>query len=207
MKKFDQYLTEAKALKKDKNLQEIVKQLYGYYSPGLFSEEEIQAISDYTGNSYEVINRYLYKGFDNGITPEDAEYIQNTVSVIDSAFNETQAPFAYTIYTGLSQRYNAQDLILGNQYMFRGYVSGTLDYNNMLASFSKTSIILQIGINQGQPSIFVDPLVQTSQDLEVLLPRGSRIQLINGPQVYNEQMVDKTTGNPIVFFTCSLVSV
>lgn len=207
MKKFDQYLTEAKAVKKNKNLQEIVKQLYGYYSPGLFSEEEIQAISDYTGNSYEVINRYLYKGFDNGITPENAEYIQNTVSVIDSAFNETQAPFAYTIYTGLSQRYNAQDLILGNQYMFRGYVSGTLDYNNMLASFSKTSIILQIGINQGQPSIFVDPLVQTSQDLEVLLPRGSRIQIINGPQVYNEQMVDKTTGSPIVFFTCSLVSV
>lgn len=207
MKKFDQYLTEAKTAKKDKNLQDMIKQLYGYYSPGLFSEEEIQAIIDYTGNSYEVINRYLYKGHDNGTLPEDAEYVENTVNVLDSAFNETQAPFAYTIYTGLSQRYNAEDLILGNQYMFRGYVSGTLDYKNMLTSFSKTSIILQIGINQGQPSIFVDPLMQNSQDLEVLLPRASRIQLINGPQVYDEQMVDKTTGNPIMFFTCSLVSV
>lgn len=207
MKKFDQYLTEAKTSKKDKNLQSIVKQLTSYYSSGLFSEEEIQAISDYTGNSYDAINRYLYKGFDDGTAPEDAEYVENTVNILDGAFNETQAPFAYTIYTGLSQRYNAEDLILGNQYMFRGYVSGTIDYKNMITSFSKTSIILQIGINQGQPSIFVDPITQTSQDLEVLLPRGSRIQLINGPQIYDEQMIDKSTGNPIMFFTCSLVNV
>jgi hypothetical protein len=205
MKKFDQYITEATINKKDKALQSVIKQLYSYYSPGLFSDEEMQAFANYTGNSYDMINRYLYKGFDPGITPENAEYVQSTVDIIDGAFNEIKAPFAYTVYTGLSQRYNPDDLIIGNQYMFRGYVSATLDYKNMMGSFTKSNVILQIGINQGQQSIFVDPLIPNSTETEVLLPRGSRIQLLNGPQVYDEQLVDKSTGYPIVFFTCALI--
>lgn len=193
---------------KEKEAQAVDKELYKFYKPNMFSQDEIDAISEYTDEAYGPVNRYLYKGHDPEVTPEQDEQITRIIENLDSAFEETQAPFPYTVYTGLSGRYSADNIKPGGEYIFRGYLSTSLSYDVSITSFAegKNSVVLQIEIAQGQKSIYVDPLSEHQGEDETMLPRGTKIKVISGPH-----MIDYGIMNPdademmIALFHCVIV--
>lgn len=193
------------------DMKAVDRQLFKFYKPGLFDSNEIDAIRNYTADGYQAINRYLYKGHDDNATAEDDAYIANMINNLDSAFEETQAPFAYTVYSGLSSRYSANKFQVGGEYIFRGYVSTSLDFGTAIGLFSdvgetEQSIVLQIEIAKGQKSIYLDAISDNSGENETLLPRGSKIKVVSGPHVMDASLfTDAYDTKTIALFHCTLV--
>lgn len=193
---------------KMKDIDAASRELEKFYKPGMFSEDELNAISEYTNEGYAQVNRYLYKGHDPEATPEEDEYLAQMIEGLDSAFEETQAPFSYTVYSGLSSRYSADKIIPGEEYIFRGYLSTSLSFDVSISSFAEgeNAVVLQIEIAKGQKSIYVDSLSEHQGEAETLLPRGSKIKVISGPHITDYSIVN-TNADPmnIALFHCVLV--
>jgi hypothetical protein len=187
------------------------KELIKFYQPGMFDDNEMSALEDYTADGFGPINRYLYKGIDDDTHPDDVPYLENTVEALDSAFEETQAPFDYTVYSGLSERYSANKFAVGGEYIFRGYVSSSLDFNTAIGGFadvgaSDQSVVLQIEIKKGQKSIYVDAVSANAGEQETLLPRGSKIQIVSGPHLLDPNLfTDAYDIKNIALFHCKIV--
>ena len=198
-----------KDLYKDANA--VDKELFKFYQPNMFDEAELQAIDDYTSSGYAEINRYLYKGHDDGVSPQQDEIINQTIETLDSAFEETQIPFPYTVYSGLSSRYSADKFQLGGEYIFRGYVSTSLDFNTAIGGFadvggSDQPVVLQVELKKGQKAIYVDAVSAHEGERETLLPRGSKIKVISGPHVLDSMLFTDAYGtSTIALFHCTVV--
>lgn len=194
---------------KDKVAEATHKELSKFYKPNMFSEEEFDAIYEYTSEGYGPINRYLYKGHDPEVSPEQDEMIANLIENLDSAFEETQAPFAYTVYSGLSDRYSAEDIEPGSEYIFRGYLSTSLRHDVAISSFAgggEMSVVLQIEIAKGQKSIYVDPLSEHEGERETILPRGTKIKVVSGPHIMDYSIMNKNADEmKIALFHCTVI--
>jgi hypothetical protein len=194
---------------KNKEVLAVNKELSKYYSSGMFDENEYNAIAEYASSMNDtasMVNRYLYKGHDQGIDSNAASYIEDLVNNLDSAFEETKAPFPYTVYTGLSGRYNPQKIKQEGDYVFRGYVSASLNYGMALDESGENSVILQIELSKGQRSIYLDSLGVNAGEMEVILPRGSKVKVISGPHSLDDSLLSQNTqGNSIALFHCQLI--
>lgn len=196
---------------KSKDVIATAKQLSSFYKPEMFDDDELQAIADYTGDAFTEINRYLYKGHDDGVDTNKADTIGQTIDALDSAFEDTQTPFPFTVYSGLSGRYRAEKISPGNEYIFRGYISTSLSHDVAISSFtdSKESVVLQIEVAKGQKAIYVDSVSAIDGELETLLPRGSKIKVISGPHALPTEVVGfGYTGmseSKVSLFHCKLV--
>lgn len=196
---------------KRKEAQEYKKELQKFYKRDNFDKEELDAIQWYTEDGFEYINRYLYKGHDEGATKNDDDTVQTAIKNLDSAFEDTEAPFKYSVYSGLSSRYKSNKFKPGGEYVFRGYVSTSLDYDTAIDGFADTdwndkSVVLQIEIKKGQKSIFVDGISSNSGEGETMLPRGSRIKVISGPHPIESGLVSMNNDEGhIHLFHCEIV--
>jgi hypothetical protein len=168
-------------------------------SSNFLSEEDIALIETYSTQMHDTVNRYLYKGHDDGIDGQSAQQVTDIIGAMDELFERSVAPFPYTVYTSLSARYAPDKIEVGGQYLFRGYVSTSLDYNVILdASDDGTDapkVIYQIDISQGQRSLY-----SGSEYHETLLPRGSVLQVVSGPNVINPEVF----GN-VMLFQCVII--
>lgn len=204
---------DSKILKqKEKEASALNKELYKLYKPNMFSQEELQALQYYTADGYEFINKYLYKGHEPGTSQDEADQIDTYIDALDSAFEETQAPFAYSVYSGLSSRYSADKIEPGGEYIFRGYLSTSIDFDTAISSFasagtrSDASVVLQIEVSKGQKSIYLDPLSANSGERETLLPRGSRIKVISGPHIMDYGIINPNADEmQVALFHCELM--
>lgn len=196
---------------KDKDVVKVAKQLSSFYKPEMFDQAELEAIEAYTGDAFTEINRYLYKGHDEGVDANKADAIGRMVDALDSAFDETQAPFPFTVYSGLSGRYKASKMQAGQEYVFRGYISTSLSHDVAISGFtdSPEPVVLQIEINKGAKAIYVDGLSSIDGELETLLPRGSKVKIISGPHPLPKSVVgmnfDEDDQSAIQLFHCKLV--
>ena len=157
---------------------------YDEYFKGL-NNAQLQTIKDYTAQDYSDINRYLYKGHDEGQTASRDKEIVDQISTIDSTFDEAEAPFPYTIYTGLSDRYDPKKIKAGEDYIFRGYISGSLDVNKAAGTFTdekaKNRVVLQVDLKAGQKALHIAGISTHDWEMETMLPRGSTIKIVSGP--------------------------
>lgn len=196
---------------KDKDVIKVAKQLSSLYRPEMFDEAELEAIEAYTGDAFTDINRYLYKGHDQGVDANRADAIGRMVDALDSAFDETQAPFPFTVYSGLSGRYKASKIQAGQEYVFRGYISTSLSHDVAISGFtdSPEPVVLQIEVNKGDKAIYVDGISATDGELETLLPRGSKVKIISGPHPLPKSVVginfNDDDQSAIQLFHCKLV--
>jgi hypothetical protein len=175
---------DGKILKqKEKDVVATAKSLSSFYKPDMFDDAEFQAIQDYTDNGFMEINRYLYKGHDDGVDINTADQMGRTIEALDSAFEETKAPFPFTVYSGLSGRYKAEKIKAGNEYVFRGYLSTSLSHDVAISGFTDSAepVVLQIEVAKNQKAIYVDSVSSIDGELETLLPRGSKVKIISGP--------------------------
>lgn len=194
---------------KDKEVIKTAKQLGSFYRPEMFDDAELDAIINYTGDAFNEINRYLYKGHDEGADANRADAVGRMVDALDSAFDETQAPFPFTVYSGLSGRYKAEKIQPGGEYIFRGYISTSLSHDVAISGFTDSAepVVLQIEVAKGQKAIYVDNLSSTDGELETLLPRGSKVKIISGPHSLPWSAIrgDSEDQSAIQLFHCTLV--
>jgi hypothetical protein len=169
---------EIKAEKTNKEL----NKLYTDYLNSL-SDFQANALANYSANEFEHINRYLYKGHDEGVDQMRDKDIVDAVTAIDSAIDGAEVPFAYTVYTGLSPRYKAETLQPGEKYIFRGYISSSLSpsmASNFTDETKEKRVILQIELREGQKALHIDA-ISNSGEMETMLPRGSMVHIVSGP--------------------------
>lgn len=195
---------------KTKELLSYDRQLKRLYNPNLFTPEELNALQAYSNEEYQPINSYLYKGFTPETPPDVANQIMANIDAIDSAFDETGAPFEYTVYTGLSDRYDYNKLQPGKDYVFRGYVSTSLAYSTATDLFTSDAQnlrpVLEIDIKKGQKSIYMEGFAENPGEFETLLPRGTKIKIESGPHILdNAQLGGAITRTPVALFKCSIV--
>lgn len=194
-KKEDQVILKQKA----KDAIKIGKQLGEYYSRGLYDENETAAIQNYINGGSEAINRFLYKGYDEGTDANMAAEMENMITSLDSAFQESGLPFDTKVYTGLSERYSPEKMSPGLDFVFRGYVSTTLDYNVCMEG---SQTLMEIQLRKGQKAIY------TGDDMETLLPRGSKIKILSGPHFIDNDILaeaKKEAQPQLAVFDCELV--
>jgi hypothetical protein len=193
--------------------QEILKQdamLKMAYNNSMFDSMEINTILDFISTDFETVNRYLYMGFDQTTDPELAGFITQTVNELDVLFEDSRAPFDYTVYTVLSARYNPAQIEAGGAYIFKGYVSASLDYNVCVEAATteqqlQSVTLLQINITQGQKTIYTEAFTE-SGEMETLLPRGSKIGIISGPhELPSDVVLGSGSQTPITLFYCQLI--
>lgn len=200
--------------RKDKEVDKVSNELGNFYNPNVFTPEELESLNYYTEEGFGPINRYLYKGFDDTTTPEDAQNIVDNIENIDSAFDETGAPFDYTVYTALSQRYDHNKIKAGSDYIFRGYVSTSLDHNVATDLFmfmngtnpDAVGTLLEIDIKTGQKSIYMENITYHQGEFETLLPRGTKLKIESGPHMVDHSTLSGSLyKNRVALFKCSIV--
>lgn len=180
------------------------------YNDSMFDSMEINMIRDFTSADFDPINLYLYQGFDPGTDQQTADGMMQTVSDMDMLIADSQAPFNYSVYTCLSPRYNPSDIESGQTYIFRGYVSASLDYNVCIEASIKemqaqSITLLQIDLMQGQNSLYTEAFTQ-SGDMETILPRGSKIGIVSGPHsIPSDVVLGQGSQIPITMFYCQLM--
>lgn len=194
---------------KDKGVIKTARQLASFYKPDMFDDNELNALIEYTSDAYNEINRYLYKGHDEGVDANRANIIDRIVEALDSAFDETQAPFPFTVYSGLSGRYRADKIKAGQEYVFRGYISTSLSHDVAISGLTDSAepVVLQIEVQKGNKAIYVDNISATEGELETLLPRGSKVRIISGPHPLPWGAIrgDSEDQSAIQLFHCQLV--
>lgn len=194
---------------KDKDVVKVAKQLASFYRPEMFDDAELEAIEAYTGDAFADINRYLYKGHDEGVDANTADAMGRMIDALDSAFDETQAPFPFTVYSGLSGRYKASKIQPGQDYIFRGYISTSLSPHVAISGFTDSAepVVLQIEVDKGQKAIYVDNLSSVDGELETILPRGSKIKVVSGPHPLPWGIINGDSDDlySIRLFHCTLV--
>ena len=197
------------------NTREIIaydRQLRNLYQPSIFTPDEIDAIKYYTESGFNDINRYLYKGFDPETTPDQANQTVQKIQALDNAFEETGAPFDYTVYTGLSSRYDFRKIKPGKDYIFRGYISTSLDHDTAIDMFTfdqnqDVGVVLEIDIKEGQKSIYLEGVTDTQGEFETLLPRGTKVRVEGGPYMIESDVTTSgnNPGKQVALFKCSIV--
>lgn len=181
-----------------------------FYNDSMFDSMEINTLIDFVSSDFEVVNTYLYQGFDPGTDEELAGFVTQMVDEIDILFEDSQAPFNYSVYTCLSGRYNPSQIEMNSEYVFRGYVSTSLDYNVCIESATEEAqmssvTLLQIDIGQGQKSIYTEAFTQ-SGEMETMLPRGSKIVVVSGPHsLPSDVLLGSGSQLSITMFYCQLV--
>jgi hypothetical protein len=196
---------------KKKEIEQTASALVQLYQPQLYTDEEREALETYTSDGYDQINRYLYKGHDEGAMNDHDYWVNDMINKLDSAFEATTSPFKYTTYSGLSERYKAEKIKPGMDYIFRGYLSASLDFDTSIDNFtdgSNTPVVLQIEIAKGQKSIYVDGVSQNSGEKETMLPRGTKIRVVSGPHTVSSNILKGYTddgGAQVQIFQCKII--
>lgn len=199
-------------------------ELSSYYA-GIFSEEEEAAIRAYTDTGFEMLNQYLYNGHAEGTDYYMGKQIEDGVAKLDAAFEETSSPIQYSTYTGLSDRYKAESFEIGKEYVFKGYVSSSLDHNiaTTFAGGAESkmpkakpkpgkagaapgggSVMLELEVPKGGKAIYLANTSETEDEYETLLPRGSRVKVVSGPHTLPGDVLKKGSGN-MTIFKCKIV--
>jgi len=181
------------------------KSLMDFYKKELFTDDEVSAITDYTGWQYDQMNSYLYNGFEpqtHGI-PRNREiesYLHKSMVDLDNAFEGKEAPFDFPTYMGLGPSVPLKNLRAGSKYLFRGYLSTSIHHAVPIDSFAYEhgdtkqkkepyKVLFQIDVKKGDPGIYVGAIDPESREKEFLLPRGTMLEILSGPHPFSEDAV------------------
>lgn len=172
------------------------------YSHVQYDDTQLDAIKFYTTDGFDMINRFLYKGFDDNTDPQVAQQITSAVDALDTIFDGAEAPYDYPVYMGLNQRYDPSKIKPDSNFIFRGFVSTSIDLSKAIEGFEGgDGVILQIDIKQGQRSVYIDNFSGSPGEMETLLPRGTNITVVDNPKPFSPTFLGMDSGN-IVLIRC-----
>jgi hypothetical protein len=190
-----------------------------FYRPEYYDENELSAIEAYTGADFININDKLYN-LPTGIRadqiqPEyDDDPIPSQVVALDSALNKKKTDHEFLSYVGLGTEYNITDFAPGSTFRFKGYRSTTINPNvalNYNSRVNKTisrqqTVMLQIKVPKGSKGMFVEDFSANPGESEFLLPRGSKVKVVSGPnKLVGSNAYTGSSGLEVLYFDCVLV--
>lgn len=190
-----------------------------YYKPEYYDENELSAVEQYTGTDYMDINQKLYElptGIKaDQIQPEyDGDPIPQQVAALDSALNKLKTKNEFLVYVGLGTEYDITNFTPGKSFKFKGFRSTTinpniaLNYNsrvNKTASRQQT-VMLQIKVPKGSKGMFVEDYSANPGESEFLLPRGSKVKIVSGPnKLVGSNAYTGSSGLEVLYYDCVLV--
>lgn len=209
----DDYGSYVKAMRPE--IDQVSVALTNHYKPENYSNEELDAIQMYTGSAYNDVNRKLISlptGIDakaiQPTTPDD--YVPSIISNLDTAIAKSKSPIDFTVYTGLGGNYDPTTFAPGQEMSFKSYRSTSLNPNVVLNNIGRDGdqsvALFQIQVQKDTTGIYASDFSQASDESEYILPRGSKIRIIDGPfrsvgsnQYTNEQNLQ------VRYFSCILV--
>jgi hypothetical protein len=200
-------------------IEQVHTYLSSYYKPESYTEDELDAIQEFTGPGYLDINEKLYSlptGIKaNKIEPEfDGDEIPAHVAALDTALNKTKCPVETLVYVGLGPEYDITQFVPGKSFSFKGFRSTTLNPNialNYNSRVNKTAqrqqtVMLQIKVKKGSKGMFVDDFSANPGESEYLLPRGSKVKILSGPnKLVGSNAYTGSNGLEVLYYDCELV--
>lgn len=185
------------------------RKLKKIYPTEAFSPDEAQLLYQYTDGAYKQINQYLYGGHAEGTPYGQAAQLEQFVQALDDVFLGKELPIEFSVYSGLSSRYNPQSFVVGQTYIFRGFVSTSLAVERPKDTFTnaketESKVTLQIDLKKGQKALYIDGVSSFPGEQEVLLPRGSKLRVLSGPHDL-PSTEDAEPKSKTVMFHCVLI--
>lgn len=209
----DDYGSYVKAMRPE--IDQVSVALTNHYKPENYSNEELDAIQMYTGSAYNDVNRKLISlptGIDakaiQPTTPDD--YVPSIISNLDTAIAKSKSPIDFTVYTGLGGNYDPTTFAPGQEMFFKSYRSTSLNPNVVLNSIGRDGdqsvALFQIQVQKDTTGIYASDFSQASDESEYILPRGSKIKIVDGPfrSIGSNQYTDEQNLQ-VKYFSCILV--
>lgn len=200
-------------------IQQLHANLSAHYSPEKYDDKQLDAIYTYTNGGYvDINNRLASIPSDvpaNKIEPTDSsDTLGNLITSLDSALKKSRAPEDIIVYTKLGQDVDISQIKVGTSFRFRGFRDTSINMQSVIASseISQTSFagrpmvtLLQIKVRKNSKGMYIADYSQNSEDGEFLLPRGARIDVVNGPNnLVGSDAVSGTMNLEIIYFDCIL---
>ena len=187
------------------------------YAPENFSNEELDAIKQFTDGGYSEINAKLASLpvgiMASQIIPDyDGDTVPDMIKMLDDATTKIKTPVDLNLYTTLSSDVDLNSLVTGATMRFKGFRSGSIDPSIILnsakqAGTSSTSYVLQIKVGAGNTGLYAENFSANPEEYEFVLPRGSKVLINDGPNKLigsNAQL--NINKQEIYYFNCELVN-
>lgn len=197
-----------------------VQQLHQYmaqsYSPEKFDDRELDAIYYFTSTGYYDVNNKLAT-LPSGIpankiersTPDDT--MPDVIASLDSTMKKIRVPQDFLTFTQLGSDIDISVLQPGMTFAFKGYRDTSINIGSVLsqaeqsvgASGHNQVVLLQIFVKKNSKGLYAADFSSKADDFEFILPRGTKIQIINGPS--NLIGSDAMSGNmnlEVLYFEC-----
>lgn len=139
------------------------------------SDDERNAVKEYTGNAYAVINPCLRNnaGCDE---PHGSIPVKDYATTAKAALKTSKLPVALTVYRAMDNVYKKQ-LAVGKIILDKGFASTTLKRGVSYGLGEANDLRLEINLPKGARAQFLDGLSSSSHELEVLLAPGSKLKV------------------------------
>lgn len=168
--------------------QELSQFLLQAYPPQNYDDVEINAIQQFTSQSYDAVNDVLSK-LPAGVSAKQIQPMSaddqtaTLVAALDSAMKKSRAPVDFITYTKLDNSVQQMDLVPGTQFKFKGFRNTTVNLGNVmiLDDGTDSSTILQVRVKKNARGIYTGNYSQNPDDAEFVLPRGAKIEVLGGP--------------------------
>jgi hypothetical protein len=192
--------------------EELHQALLQEYAATEFKDDELDAISEFTAGAYRDINERL-SNLPAGIPaeqiqPESADDpIPSMINSLDKALSRNKTQISFPVYSSLGM--GGSDITQfkpNSSFSFKGYRPTTISLSNALqfSQDEKNSVVLQIKVPAGSGGAYVDDYSSSPGENEFVLPRGSKIKVVSGPN----KLVGGNQGQRknVFYFNCELVN-
>ena len=200
-----------------------IQQLHDFltqqYSPDKYDDAELDAIYNYTNDAYADLNSRLASipigtpaNKIEKTAPDDS--IPEFVATLDSAMKRVRVPIDFLTYTSLSGDYNIMNFAPGQTFKFKSFRNTSINLNTVMNAVQapQTSmagrpqiIILQLFVPKNSKGIYAADFSANAQDGEFILPRGTTVQVMNGPSnLVGSDAMSQNMNLEVVYLDCQV---
>lgn len=208
----DDFGTYLNALATD--LDKTVGALVKAYSPDKYSDDELDAIKQFTDTAYYNVSSLLNK-LPLGIMAKQimplniSDETPKLIEAMDSATEKTSLPVELISYVSLSQDIDTNQLAAGSKMGFKSYRSCSINLSTMLDQYTNSGsgggTVLQILHPKGSKGLYADDFSANPGEGEFILPRSSVIQVLSGPNKLSGTYMSADNNLDIHFYNCKLI--
>lgn len=192
-------------------VQEVNDLLNQAFPPQNYDETELNAIQEFTSGAYANINDMLAT-LPAGIS---AKKIQPTgpddnspaiIAALDSAIKKSRSPTDFIAYAKIDMDI-AGNLAAGQAFKFKGFRSTSVNLANVLPPGEDQAMLLQINVRKNAHGLYTANYSQNPDELEFILPRGAKIEVLEGPtRLVGSDAQLGGKNKQITFFNCQTKS-
>ena len=194
----------------DKDLSALTKT----FTPDKYSDEELDAIKNYTDTAHynvaNVLNKLPMGIMGKQIQPANiSDDTPKLIDAMDQAMSRNKVPVDIIGYISVSQDIDTNQIGAGRKIGFKSYRSTTLAMNTLLDQYTNSGsgggVVLQVLIPKGSAGLYADDFSANPGEKEFILPRSSAIEVLSGPNKLSGTYMSADNNMDVHFFNCKLV--